>query len=937
MKKNVLKILIVFAIISVLVLSFVACNLKKTDSPKIEINSDGYWVINGEVTNVKAEGKDGRNGLNGKDGLTPTISINDDGFWVINGVVTTVKARGTDGVNGKDGLNGINGKDGTNGKDGKDGIDGKDGSSINKVILDKNADGEPVLIFYEELEDGTLIERSRINIKDLSGKDGKNGDDGETPTIAIDENGFWVINGETTSIKAVGSDGKNGTNGFDGHDGKDGKNIFDLYKEVYGYEGTLEEWLKDVLNGTLGSAKKHTVTFDYNGFEPSSDMPTSVKVVDGRTIDLPEPEREGFEFLGWFVGNSVNDGQWLNTLVVSRDLNLVARWKQKEFEVRFETEDGELLKLEKVKYGDNATPPDAPHKEGYIFDSWDGETENITSNRTIRPVYLKIRYTITYVTNSETVLPSESYMFDEIPKAPTKPTKGGFIFLGWKLEGAEDDDFFKFNAPLTSDITLVAVWSDTIVISDVDGLKSIGNDLSANYSLGRNINLNGEEWMPLGEFKGSLDGKGYKIYNFTMNTSTNEMGFFKKNSGVIKDIVFSDVSISNANNGVSNTAIVTAVNNGEISGITLKESTVGRSYSIMNVSHNSIAVGGISGINNGTIKDSSVDIFATIDIDTGTNNNTQKSYVCYGSVTGENYGNIENVNVKSEITYKGSLYSSWANMSLYENIGGAVGENSGNIKQIKTNISLDLAFSGDGPASPSHYRRVGGVVGYNLGEITISYSIGKIAITNTGKNISGGTNNCAGIVGANEKLIQYCMSSLFIESKSSIDGSFGGIVGANNYEGKTTECIFDGEIINSKGKTGGIVGFAVGGLISNCIMRGVIYQSSNSNTGGIAGFVETRSTIMRCVMDGTIEMTSSGTPQYITGNNANFTKCYRTENATLVVGENTVEGNQSESAVLKPCEEIYEVEFFFETLLFNEDVWGLKPDGRGAYLKTLLS
>ena len=68
----------------------------------VEINSDGYWVINGEVTGVKAQGEDGKPGANG---ITPTVVINSDGYWVINGEVTGVKAQGE------------NGKPGTNGKD----------------------------------------------------------------------------------------------------------------------------------------------------------------------------------------------------------------------------------------------------------------------------------------------------------------------------------------------------------------------------------------------------------------------------------------------------------------------------------------------------------------------------------------------------------------------------------------------------------------------------------------------------------------------------------------------------------------------------------------------------------------------------------------------------------------------------------------------------
>lgn len=62
----------------------------------ITISEDGFWVINGVKTNVRAEGPQGD---------TPTVEINADGYWVINGVETDVKAEGTQGEQGNDGKN----------------------------------------------------------------------------------------------------------------------------------------------------------------------------------------------------------------------------------------------------------------------------------------------------------------------------------------------------------------------------------------------------------------------------------------------------------------------------------------------------------------------------------------------------------------------------------------------------------------------------------------------------------------------------------------------------------------------------------------------------------------------------------------------------------------------------------------------------------------
>lgn len=64
----------------------------KDGSANIEINNEGYWIINGENTNVKAEGTDGD---------TPTVEII-DGYWFINGANSNIKAQGEAGKDGAD-------------------------------------------------------------------------------------------------------------------------------------------------------------------------------------------------------------------------------------------------------------------------------------------------------------------------------------------------------------------------------------------------------------------------------------------------------------------------------------------------------------------------------------------------------------------------------------------------------------------------------------------------------------------------------------------------------------------------------------------------------------------------------------------------------------------------------------------------------------------
>ncbi len=150
-------------------------------TPTISINTEGYWVINGETTNVKAEGQDGS---------TPTVTINNDGYWVINGEVTDVKAQGEEGQKGEDG------KDGTSFLSGEGvpastlGNDGDVYLNITTSDLYKKAAGEWFKIG---------------NIKGAQGDEGAQGPQGEQGVAGNDGSSFLV--GTENPVNSNGNDG----------------------------------------------------------------------------------------------------------------------------------------------------------------------------------------------------------------------------------------------------------------------------------------------------------------------------------------------------------------------------------------------------------------------------------------------------------------------------------------------------------------------------------------------------------------------------------------------------------------------------------------------------------------------------------------------------------------------------------------------------------
>ncbi|MBE5734904.1 MAG: hypothetical protein E7361_00400 [Clostridiales bacterium] len=215
--------------------------------PTIEINENGYWVINGTATTVKATGPVGADGatihtgsgeptVTGKNGdiyidLTnynlyikisgawdlqgcikgtstngETPEIGENGNWWIGTQDTGVKAEGTDGQTPEVGPNG-NWWIGTEDK-GVLAI-GKNGSAW---IVDSGApDADTVA------KEGDLyLDSNTYNLYVLKDDTwtqlccikGTVGDDGDTPEIG--DNGNWWIGTQDTGVKAKGADGKNG-------------------------------------------------------------------------------------------------------------------------------------------------------------------------------------------------------------------------------------------------------------------------------------------------------------------------------------------------------------------------------------------------------------------------------------------------------------------------------------------------------------------------------------------------------------------------------------------------------------------------------------------------------------------------------------------------------------------------------------------------------
>ena len=116
---------------------YVGSTCKVCGLEQVYVNADGYWVIDGTVTNVQAAGEKGDKGDTGEQGI-----------------------QGEKGDTGAQGIQGEKGDTGTAGSDGKDGVDGKDGAdglTVAATVIGSTALASNIaLIAY------TLIKKKRL-------------------------------------------------------------------------------------------------------------------------------------------------------------------------------------------------------------------------------------------------------------------------------------------------------------------------------------------------------------------------------------------------------------------------------------------------------------------------------------------------------------------------------------------------------------------------------------------------------------------------------------------------------------------------------------------------------------------------------------------------------------------------------------------------------
>jgi len=336
-------------------------------------------------------------------------------------------------------------------------------------------------------------------------------------------------------------------------------------------------------------------------------------------------------------------------------------------------------------------------------------------------------------------------------------------------------------------------------------------------------------------FNGSFDGNGHSISNLTFNTrgKGNEyVGLFGKLSAnaVVQNLNIKNINITLINKsrprGLAYFGGLTGFNQGTINNCTVTGSIQGDLVLYR--------LGGLVGWNEGNI----TNCHTAVSI---------KSYQCAGGLVGVNsHGNISKCYTTGSVTGR----------NLSDSLGGLVGANgSGIIDNCHATGSVTggedshwlgglVGINDQGKINNSYatgnisgYHRIGGLVGFNIGQITCSYSAGTI----TG-NVSLG-----GLVGASgsnatpyrpviDCFIKNCYTTSPVNGgdKSAV---LGGLVGSC-VKDIITNCYSTGTVTGGKEswKLGGLVGENDEGSISKCYSISLITGGEGSYYhGGLVG------------------------------------------------------------------------------------------------------
>lgn len=290
--------------------------------------------------------------------------------------------------------------------------------------------------------------------------------------------------------------------------------------------------------------KEYTITFDTLG---GSEI-ESITLPYGSKVNAPEetPEKEGFNFVGWFLdeeGTQVVDFEELTMPIDG--LTIYAKWVDAtiKYTVSFDLNGGVgEIDAQELSAGETAVEPEDPTKEGFVFKGWfldeelteayDFETP-VTENITLYAKWNAL-HTVSFDLNDGEGVIEDIIIENGLSlEKPEDPTKDGYRFVGWFLS-LEDEDAVDFPMEVTTDTVLHAKWIKQYVVSfDLNGGTGTFHDIPVD----ENGTLDEPTEIPTKagfDFVGWFEADAEVAFNFTTPVTDDLVLFAKWEEQVIQ-------------------------------------------------------------------------------------------------------------------------------------------------------------------------------------------------------------------------------------------------------------------------------------------------------------------------------------------------------------------------------------------------------------------
>ena len=514
-------------------------------------------------------------------------------------------------------------------------------------------------------------------------------------------------------------------------------------------------------------------------------------------------------------------------------------------------------------------------------------------DRTLFARWENIDCVVTYYIDTKTPLQNVIISYGDTFNDDIIPVKENAMFAGWY--SADFSNKYTSSNIIKENLEVYAKWVTSIPISTASEFLAIASNPRANYYLTQDISLGGAVLSPISTFSGTLDGMGYKVKDFMINTNaaSSTFAFVANNNGTIQNLTFSDFTYNATATSNTSVGVITGVNNGNIYNCVLENGVIKIASKTVSLFGNSY-MGCFSAINNGNIIGC-------------------ESYIDY------------TVNIHNEFTsaaaYTHDLHSTFV-------VGTFAGLNSGTISKCSYQSSQMSVYTytyGLRERVVHSIVRVGVIIGENHGICTETYSTTNInAYTrNANTDRSFSYLSLGGLVGLNANgNISYCYSMGSVYGGYSNDTEVGGFVGYNtaNISNSYSSCAVSTDLYGTQ--IGGFVGYNAK-AIQNSYSLGSVTSSIQTLIGGFVGVNDSTGSIQKCFTSASVNTISGSTRGRFVGSTAgvNF-KCYFDLDSPMIVsGQYESHTGEHGNILGVTYKELWSEEFLVNTLYWDNQGW----------------